>query len=1069
MLELLSKIFGSKYERDLKVIKPYVDEIKLQYELLSSISNDELRQKTNVLRKEIVSELKPFQDKQDEVQKNLEENNSIDPIEIEVLQSEVKKCESNKYKQLEEILLKKLPLAFAIMKETARRFSQNEFLEVTANEFDEEIADNNDYVVIRDGKAIWSTTWDVLGHSIKWNMIHYDVQLIGGVILHMGKIAEMATGEGKTLVATLPLFLNSLTGLGVHVVTVNDYLSKRDCHSLAPLFEFHGISIKCIEDTKPGSPERRKAYQADITYGTNSEFGFDYLRDNMTTDKDELMQRSHHYAIVDEVDSVLIDDARTPLIISGPSNEDSTQEFIDYNPKVKAIYEAQKKIVSQCLLEAKEKLSQDPTDEDGGLALFRAYRGLPKYKPLIKFLSEPGIKNFMAKIENYYMEDNNRLMPEVDELLYFSIDEHYNIAELTEKGIDFISNISEDPNFFIVPDTGEQIAKIMKNHHLSDQEKEDEKAKIYSDYSIKTKRLHIVKQLLKAYTLFEKDVDYVVMDDKVLIVDEQTGRILDGRRYSDGLHQALETKEGVKIEKATQVFAKITLQNYFRLYHKLSGMTGTAETEASEFMDIYKLDVVVTPTNKPIIRDDKQDLVYKTARAKYNAVIDQIVELSSIGRPVLVGTMSVDISELLSRMLKLRGIKHQVLNAKYHQQEAEIIAKAGEKGTVTIATNMAGRGTDIKLTEESRALGGLAIIGTERHESRRVDRQLRGRSGRQGDVGSSQFFVSFEDNLMRLAFSTKIQRLIDAIDEDEVIQDKLVTKLIEHSQKKVEQNNYGIRKRLLEYDNILNKQREIIYNKRKNSLINNTVFADTFNIFFYVTKNYIVNGSDDNIPVHKDICNRFQKVTGFALDLTEEQYNSMSLKQLNLAVYKQITDIYMAKCELLKITIENKYSNIFEEYNEYSFSFTHDGVSLSTDVNIDKLQNGHYGKVVLLHLSNTVVVHYIDIYWQKHLVAMDELRQLVQNSSYEQKDPLLVFKFESFDIFIEMMINLCVSVTQYLIQCSLVTDADTNDDESNNEENDDEIKSIDKDGDIDIKRMSKFLSQMRDKLNIEIQ
>ncbi len=841
--KVLGVFLGNKYERDLKEISPYVEKIKAEYTKIEGISNDELRSHSAQLKKEIkesisaeeqsIKELRLQADNEEDVYKKEEFYNKVDEIEKAIVT------------KLEDVLDDLLPRAFAIVKETAKRFKENENIEVTALQYDRDLASTRDSIEIKGNKAIWSNSWIAGGSEITWDMVHYDVQLIGGVALHKGKIAEMATGEGKTLVATLPVFLNALAGRGVHIVTVNDYLSRRDSEWMGPMYEFHGLTVDCIDKHQPNSAARRKAYNSDITFGTNNEFGFDYLRDNMAINPEDLVQRKHHYAIVDEVDSVLIDDARTPLIISGPTAQSGNQQFDEYKGKVETLVSAQKKLVTQILADAKKLINEGDT-EKGGLLLLRAYKGLPKNNALIKFLSEEGNKSLLLKTENFYMQNNNKEMPKVTSELFFVIEEKNNSIELTEKGIDLISSSVEDTSFFILPDVGSEIAEIEKNM-------KDEKAKLKAkdellqDFAVKSERVHTMSQLLKAYTLFEPDVEYVVMDNKVKIVDEQTGRILEGRRYSDGLHQAIEAKENVKVEAATQTYATITLQNYFRMYHKLAGMTGTAETEAGELWDIYKLDVVVIPTNKPIVRDDREDLVYKTKREKYNAVIDEILDMNRQGRPVLVGTTSVEISELLSRMLKMKGVRHNVLNAKLHQREADIVAEAGKRGMVTIATNMAGRGTDIKLSSEVKEAGGLAIIGTERHESRRVDRQLRGRSGRQGDPGSSQFFVSLEDDLMRLFGSERIAGIMDrlGLKDGEMIQHSMITKSIERAQKKVEENNFGIRKRLLEYDDVMNSQREVIYSKRKHALLGERLSVDIANMMIDVTESLTQSYHDE--------------------------------------------------------------------------------------------------------------------------------------------------------------------------------------------------------------------------------
>lgn len=1034
----LALFFGFKDEKDLKKIQPYLQEINRLYEDYQNLSSDQLRQKTQDLKNYIQEKLKKHKEVLSKAEKRLEENTSVNPITIDNLYRDIKVAKDNIYKVLENVLDEILPQAFAILKETTRRFAEYDEIVVTATDFDRKLSYKKDYVTIDEDDAIWVNHWNVLGHDITWNMVYYDVQLIGGIILHQGKIAEMATGEGKTLVVTLPVFLNALAGEGVHVVTVNDYLAKRDCHWMTPIFEFHGLSIACIDETKPNSKKRREAYAADITYGTNNEFGFDYLRDNMATTIDEVAQRNHHFAIVDEVDSILIDDARTPLIISGPTNNDNSQSFIDYKPYVKNIYEAQCKIVNKFLLKAKELLPKDPKNEEGQKALFRAYRGLPKYRPLIKFLSEPGIKSILEKVEDYYMEDNCRLMPEADAELFFAIEELTNSVELTDKGFEYISNLQEDKNFFVMPDIAIAIANIENDANLNDVEKTLKKNELIDEFSLKAERLHVVKQLLKAYALFNKDIDYVVMNEKVLIVDEQTGRILDGRRFSDGLHQALEAKENVKIEKPTQTSATITLQNYFRLYHKLSGMTGTASTEANEFYDTYKLDVVAVPTNKTVLRDDKTDMVFKTARAKFDAVIEQIVQLSKSGRPVLVGTTSVDISELLSRMLTLKKIKHQVLNAKYHQQEAEIVSHAGESGTVTIATNMAGRGTDIKLTPESRAAGGLAIIGTERHESRRVDRQLRGRAGRQGDVGSSQFFVSFEDNLMRLGMNDTIHRFVDKLDENEVIQSKMVAKAIERAQKKVEQNNYGFRKRLLEYDDVLNKQRDIIYKRRKVSLEKKNVYTSSLNLLYFVAKNSIVKIDEKNeICSYDDAAKIFHQITNTEIPIERKKFTSHNAEKSTIKVYEKFVDMYKAKCDTLDVILKDKFGFLFEENSnyedddEYTFSFIKDEENIYVDVNVGELRK-NLGKELMRVLESTITIFFIDKEWQNHLQVMDDLKHSVQHAHYEQKDPLLVYKLEAFSVFMEMVIRLNCEIVEFLLKSDLYVKEQRSDDDEQN-------------------------------------
>nr|MDQ3393006.1 preprotein translocase subunit SecA [Bacteroidota bacterium] len=898
MLDLLTKgiarIFGTKSGRDIKIVEPYVVKTNEEFAKLANVSDDELRSKTLQVQNEINNDLKPIDEQIAALHQKIADNPELDINDKESVFNQIDKLEEQRNIQLEDVLLKVLPQAFAIVKETARRFKEFGQMTVTANYYDKELAAKYENITIEGEKATWHNKWMAAGNEVVWDMLHYDVQLIGGVVLHQGKIAEMATGEGKTLVATLPAFLNALAKRGVHIVTVNDYLAKRDSEWMAPLFQFHGLSIDCIDKYPPNSDARKKAYLSDITYGTNNEFGFDYLRDNMARNPEDLVQRKHHYAMVDEVDSVLIDDARTPLIISGPVPKGDEHEFYDLKPRIAKLVEHQKKVVSQFLLEAK-KLIAEGNEKEGGVSLFRAYRGLPKYKPLIKYLSETGMRQILQKTENFYLSDNAKMMPEADEPLYFVIEEKNNNIDLTEKGVDLITGDGEDTSFFILPDIGLELANLENNSSLNDEEKLKQKDALIKDYSIKAQRIHTINQLLKAYTLFEKDTEYILVDGKVKIVDEQTGRVMEGRRYSDGLHQAIEAKENVKVEDATQTYATITLQNYFRMYHKLAGMTGTAETEAGEFWEIYKLDVVVIPTNRSIIRADRDDKVYKTVREKFNAVVEEIVQLTSAGRPVLVGTTSVEISETLSRMLKLRNIKHQVLNAKQHQKEADIVAEAGKPGTVTIATNMAGRGTDIKLAPDSKSSGGLAIIGTERHESRRVDRQLRGRSGRQGDVGSSQFFVSLEDNLMRLFGSDRIAKLMDrmGLEEGEVIQHPMISKSIERAQKKVEENNFGIRKRLLEYDNIMNSQREVIYGRRRNALFGERLQLDIMNMLFDTCEDIVLNTK----PVQDYDGFKLTTYSVFQLDIqiSKEEFATLSNEAVVDRAYNQAYHHYVKK------------------------------------------------------------------------------------------------------------------------------------------------------------------------------
>jgi preprotein translocase subunit SecA len=1000
---VLGLFLGNKYERDIKEINPYVEKIKLEFEKLFELSNDGLRNITDDLRKEILGRIKDDEDQILSLRDKAEKEEDV--YNKEEIYNQIDKIEKQINEKLEVVLDGVLPKAFAVVKETARRFKENEVLEVTARQYDRDLAAKRESIKIEGNKALWNNRWIAGGNEITWDMIHYDVQLIGGVALHKGKIAEMGTGEGKTVVATLPVFLNALAGKGVHIVTVNDYLSKRDSEWMGPIYEFHGLTVDCIDKHQPNSPERRKAYNADITFGTNNEFGFDYLRDNMAINPEDLVQRKHHYAIVDEVDSVLIDDARTPLIISGPTAKSDTQQFDELKPKVEKLVNAQKKLVNQLLVDAK-KLITENKDTEGGLLLLRAYKGLPKNKALIKFLSEEGNKSLLLKTENFYMQNNSKEMPKVTEELYFVIDEKANSIELTDKGLDLIATSVEDTSFFILPDVGSKIADLEKSD-LSDREKLMKKDELLQDYSIKSERVHTMTQLLKAWTLFELDTEYIVVDNKVKIVDEQTGRVLEGRRYSDGLHQAIEAKENVKVEAATQTYATITLQNYFRMYHKLAGMTGTAETEAGEFWDIYKLDVVVIPTNKPVVRIDREDLIYKTKREKYNAVIDEIVEMNRLGRPVLVGTTSVEISELLSRMLKMKGLKHNVLNAKLHQREAEIVAEAGKNGTITIATNMAGRGTDIKLTEEVRNAGGLAIIGTERHESRRVDRQLRGRSGRQGDPGSSQFFVSLEDELMRLFGSERIAGIMDklGLKDGEMIQHPMITKSIERAQKKVEENNFGIRKRLLEYDDVMNSQREVIYKKRRHALLGDRLSVDIANMMFDVTESLVET-------YHRD-----GDIEGFDYDLIrtlsmdspvkESDFRNLNSSQVTEKVYDNVLDTYKRKIDAISAqaypVLKDVYERMSHTYENVVVPIT-DGVKTYQVITNLKANAESEGKELSRSYEKSIVLATIDDAWKEHLREMDELKQSVQNATYEQKDPLLIYKFESYELF-KTMIN----------------------------------------------------------------
>ncbi len=998
----LTKLFGNKSDRDIKEIMPYVIATNEEYAKLANLSNDELRQQSIELQQIIQDRISDENKQIADLRQQIEQEEDIEKKEN--LYNQIDKIEETIDTKIADVLDELLPRAFAIIKDTARRFKEHTEVEVTATQFDRDIAAVRDSVEIRGDKAIWFNTWTAGGSPITWDMVHYDVQLIGGVALHKGKIAEMATGEGKTLVATLPVFLNALTHRGVHMVTVNDYLAKRDAEWMGTLYEFHGLRVDCIDKHEPNSEPRRKAYQADVTFGTNNEFGFDYLRDNMAISPDDLVQRRHNYAIVDEVDSVLIDDARTPLIISGPVPKGDNQLFDQFKPQVMKLYQAQRDLVTKLLADAK-KLIAEGNEEEGGKLLLRANKGLPKHKPLIRYLSEPGVKVMMQKTENFYMQDNSKNMYLITDDLYFIIEEKQNAIELTDKGIDLISSDLEDKNFFVMPDVGAEIAEL-EHQNLPTAELVEKKDKLLQDYSIKTERIHTINQLLKAYAMFERDVEYVVVDNKVKIVDEQTGRIMEGRRYSDGLHQAIEAKENVKVEAATQTYATITLQNYFRMYKKLAGMTGTAETEAGEFWNIYKLDVVVIPTNRPVQRIDYDDLVYKTAREKYNAVINEIVKLNEAGRPVLVGTTSVEISELLSRMLKMRGIKHNVLNAKQHQREAEIVAEAGKRGTVTIATNMAGRGTDIKLTPEVREAGGLAILGTERHESRRVDRQLRGRAGRQGDPGSSQFFVSLEDNLMRLFGSDRIAGLMDkmGLEEGEVIQHSMISKSIERAQKKVEENNFGIRKRLLEYDDVMNNQREVIYKRRRHALFGDRLQVDIVNNIFDVCEQMANEYKDANDYEELKLAN----VRTLSIDtpFDEETFNRESAAELANQLYQAAIDAYKRKSQQIQQrvwpVIKNVYETQGQTYTNIVIPITDGRKTYNIVTNLKRAYESE-GKDLVTSIEKSISLLTIDDAWREHLREMDDLKQSVQNAAYEQKDPLLIYKFESFNLFKAMI------------------------------------------------------------------
>ncbi|HZJ74896.1 MAG TPA: preprotein translocase subunit SecA [Perlabentimonas sp.] len=1017
--KILSKFFGNKAQRDLKELTPYLERIKEAYPRFTTLSNDELRAETDRLKKQVGDYIADDRKNIEEMKAKME-SDTIDFDEKERLSGEIDKLVEQIDKKVEEVLDKILPEAFSIVKETARRFNDNETIVVTANDFDRNLSTTRDFVTIEGDKAIYSNQWSAGGTQIKWDMVHYDVQLIGGVVLHQGKIAEMATGEGKTLVATLPVFLNALAGMGVHIVTVNDYLARRDAEWMGPMYEFHGLSVDCIDKHQPNSEERRKAYLADITFGTNNEFGFDYLRDNMAVEPNDLVQRKHHYAIVDEVDSVLIDDARTPLIISGPVPKGDDQLFEVYKPKVEKLVNNQRNMVTQLLADAK-KLIAEGKKEEGGKILLRAFKGYPKYNPLIKYLSEQGNKALLLKTENFYMQENNKHMHVVTDDLLFVVDEKQNSIELTDKGIDLMTSASEDSNFFILPDIGSEIAEIEKAE-MKPQKKLEAKEELMRDFSIKSERVHTVNQLLKAYTMFEKDVEYVVMDNKVKIVDEQTGRILDGRRYSDGLHQAIEAKERVKVEAATQTFATVTLQNYFRMYHKLAGMTGTAETEAGELWSIYELDVVVIPTNRPIVRADMEDLVYKTKREKYVAAIDEIENLVNANRPVLVGTTSVEISELLSRMLKMKGIKHNVLNAKLHQREADIVAEAGQAKTVTIATNMAGRGTDIKLSPQVKEAGGLAIIGTERHESRRVDRQLRGRAGRQGDPGSSQFYVSLEDDLMRLFGSDRIAKVMDSLGlkEGEVIQHSMISKSIERAQKKVEENNFGIRKRLLEYDDVMNSQREVIYTRRHNALHGERIDVDVANMLYDVSVS-IINETHGNVDYDEF---KFELIRNLSIEapVSENEYLQDSPDVLTEKIYRASLESYEHKIQSIA---RQAYPVIKDVYEKQSAIYENIVVPISDGqkvfqivTNLEKAYESG-AKELARSFSKTIILYVIDDYWKEHLREMDELKQSVQNAAYEQKDPLLIYKFEAYELFKNMLDRINRDVVSILIKAHI--------------------------------------------------
>ena len=1015
--DVFKKIFGTKADRDMKQLRPVLNKVLAAYETIDRLSDDELRAKCDELKAKIQAAIAADEKRIAEIKVELEKELPLKEKESLATESDklVKKVDETIEKVLEEIL----PEAFAIMKSTARRFKENPVVKVKATQFDRDLSTYKEFVSIEGEYALWQNHWMAGGNEITWDMVHYDVQLIGGIVLHQGKIAEMATGEGKTLVATLPVFLNALAGKGVHVVTVNDYLSKRDSEWMGPLYMFHGLSVDCIDKHQPNSEARRKAYACNITFGTNNEFGFDYLRDNMAVAMGDLVQRKHHFAIVDEVDSVLIDDARTPLIISGPVPKGEDQQFVEFKPLVERLYSTQKTLITSLLNEAK-KLIAEGNEKDGGVLLFRAYKGYPKYKPLIKFLSEPGMKQLLQKVENYYIQDNEREMPFITDELYFVINEKQHSVDMTDKGRDLITANLSDTSFFVLPDVGASVAEVQKDASLSLEEKQIKKDEIYADFAIKSERVHTVNQLLKAYTMFDKEIDYIIQDGKIKIVDEQTGRIMEGRRWSDGLHQAVEAKENVKVEAATQTFATITLQNYFRMYHKLSGMTGTAETEAGEFWSIYKLDVVVIPTNRPIARHDQNDLIYRTKKAKYDAVIAKVVELTKEGRPVLVGTTDVETSELLSRMLRLRGIQHQVLNAKQHAREAEVVKHAGEPSTVTIATNMAGRGTDIKLPEEVKNAGGLAIIGTERHDSRRVDRQLRGRSGRQGDPGSSIFFISLEDKLMRLFGGEKIASVVDKMGmaESDVLEAPMLNNAVERAQKKVEENNFGIRKRLLEYDDVMNSQREVIYTKRRNALSGERVEIDVMNMMQDLA--LIIADRAEGMP-YEEFAEYVMSSLSIEPGFDEEFYSKADPKAIADKLHENMIVTQRRRMDV----IAQRTMPILKDIAEKNAAMPEDAmiripVSDGRKVypimlNIKKAVESE-GRELLRAISKSITLYRIDDCWKEHLRDMDDLKQSVQNATYEQKDPLLIYKFESFNLFSQMLEELNKDVVAFLLR-----------------------------------------------------
>ena len=1031
MLNIFKKLVGDKSKKDDKIYNPYVERVKAVEGKIKALSNDELRAKTIEFKELIKAATEKFETEIKTLEKQVDDNPGMDFQEKEEIYAKVDKLKKIVDEEIEEVLEGILPEAFAVVKETATRFAADGDVVVTATDYDRELAENWDFVSIEGDKALYHRSWTAAGAEVTWNMIHYDVQLYGGAVLHKGNIAEMQTGEGKTLVATLPVYLNALAEKGVHLVTVNDYLAKRDSEWMGPLYQFHGMTVDCIDKHRPNSAGRKAAYRADITFGTNNEFGFDYLRDNMSSDPDQIVQLKHHFAIIDEVDSVLIDDARTPLIISGPTADGDKHEFYELKPKIEKVVSAQRKLVNDLLIEAKKKLKgleegtiDKETLQEGSDALLRCHRAMPKNKALIKFLSEPGIKAQLQKTENYYLQDREREMPKIDKELFFVINEKHNQIDLTEKGIDLLAE-GEDPDYYIMPDVAIKMNEI-EQMDLERKEMLAKKEELVADYKVKSERIHSMNQLLKAYTLFEKEVEYVIMDGKVKIVDEQTGRIMDGRRYSDGLHQAIEAKENVKVEAATQTYATVTLQNFFRMYHKLSGMTGTAETEAQEFWDIYELDVVVIPTNKPIARDDRQDLVYKTQKEKFNAVIEEINNLVSEGRPVLVGTTTVEISELLSRMLKMRNIPHNVLNAKHHQRESEIVAEAGQPGKVTIATNMAGRGTDIKLTPEVIKAGGLAIIGTERHDSRRVDRQLRGRAGRQGDPGSSQFFVSLEDSLMRKFGSERIAKVMDRFGykEGEVIQHNMISKSIERAQKKVEENAFGVRKRLLEYDDVMNAQRNAIYKKRRNALYGDRLELDVSNMFYDVAEE-IVNDhfrAKDFDSFEIDLIQYLQ----IQSPVSREDFEHSNPADLMEQVYQTAVKAYEEKSQNLataaKPVIDQVYKNEKEKYKNMAFPITDGEKAINCVVNLEEAHKSS-GANLKKNIEKIITLGFIDNEWKEHLRQMDDLRTAVQHAQIEQKDPLVIYKKESYNLFSEMLGKMSKEVVGFLTKANLPNQA----------------------------------------------